>query len=369
MTEAAFSYCDDLGPRRILHIYEPSVGLNAILVVDNVAAGPSIGGVRMAPDVSLEECVRLARAMTLKNSAAGLPHGGGKAVIFGDPGMDAADKEQLLRCFAAAIGRIDDYIAGPDMGTDETAMAWVKDEIGRSVGLPSEVGGIPLDEIGITGFGLHASADVAAEYAQLDLNGARLAVQGFGSVGKNAARYLAKDGAILVAAADSSGTVYNPDGLDVAALITLKDEGGHVTDLEAGRKFDRDAIVGVDCDIWIPAARPDVVNAQNVQQLKAKLIVQGANIGITEEAEAVLHQRGVVCIPDFVSNAGGVISAAVEYRGGTEGDAFNTVDEKIRSNTAEVLERGKSAGMLPRAAAVAMARERVLKAMDMRRWG
>jgi glutamate dehydrogenase (NAD(P)+) len=190
LTEETFRFCDDLGPARILHIYEPALDLRAILVVDNVAAGPAIGGVRMAADVSLEECVRLARAMTLKNAAAGLAHGGGKAVIFADPRVDPADKEQLVRAFARALGPIADFIVGPDMGTNETAMAWVKDEIGRCVGLPREVGGIPLDEIGATGFGLAACAEVAAPSARMELKGARVAVQGFGSVGRHAARFL-----------------------------------------------------------------------------------------------------------------------------------------------------------------------------------
>jgi glutamate dehydrogenase (NAD(P)+) len=369
MSEPGFRFTDDLGPKTILHCCQPSIGLKAILVVDNVAAGPAIGGVRMALDVTLEECFRLARAMTFKNAAAGLAHGGGKSVIFGDPAMDRGRKENLVRAFASAIGPIGDYIPGPDMGTDEAAMAWVNDEIGRSVGLPREVGGIPLDEIGATGFGLVSAAEVAREYAGIDLKGARVAVQGFGSVGKHAARFFADKGAILVAASDSRGTVHDPGGLDVEALLIVKEQGGHVAELPEGEKLVGDAIVGIDCDIWIPAARPDVIRADNAGDVKAKLIVQGANIGVTEEAEAILAERGVVCVPDFISNAGGVICAAVEYHGGTEAQAFRTIDEKIRANTAEVLDRAKGRGIPPRAAAVAMAGERVRKALGLRRWG
>ncbi|MDH4110617.1 MAG: Glu/Leu/Phe/Val dehydrogenase, partial [Gammaproteobacteria bacterium] len=121
MSDSVFRYCDDLGPRAIHHLYEPALGLRAIVVVDNVAAGASIGGVRMSPDVSLDECFRLARAMTFKNAAAGLPHGGGKSVIFADPAMDPADKERLIRAFAQSIRTLTDYIPGPDMGTNEQA--------------------------------------------------------------------------------------------------------------------------------------------------------------------------------------------------------------------------------------------------------
>ncbi len=143
MSEAMFRFSDEIGPAKILHVYEPAVGLKGIVVVDNVAAGPAIGGTRMAVDVSLDECFRLARAMTYKNAAASLPHGGAKSVIFGDPKTAPDKKQGIIRAFAAAIRTLHDYIPGPDMGTNETAMAWIRDETGRSVGLPREIGGIP----------------------------------------------------------------------------------------------------------------------------------------------------------------------------------------------------------------------------------
>ena len=132
--------------------------------------------------------------------------------------------------------------------------------------------------------------------------------------------------------------------------------------------MDRDAIVGVDCDIWIPAARPDVIRADNVDRVKARLIVQGANIPVTAEAEAVLHERGVLSVPDFIANAGGVICAAVEYAGGTETGAFKMIDDKVRANAAAVLSIARDKGKLPRAAALSLAEERVRRAMGYRRW-
>ena len=145
-----FDLADGLGPAKIIHVYEPSADLKAILVVDNIAKGPAIGGVRMAPDVSVEECFRLARAMTLKNAAAGLAYGGGKIVVYGDPRIPKWEKEHMIRALASSLRNVHEYIFAPDMGTDEECMAWVKDEIGRVVGLPREIGGIPLDEIGAT---------------------------------------------------------------------------------------------------------------------------------------------------------------------------------------------------------------------------
>lgn len=179
----------------------------------------------MAPDVSVEECFRLARAMTWKNAAAGLPHGGGKSVIFGDPRIPREQKEQIIRAFAEAIGNLSDFVPGPDMGTDELCMGWIKDEIGRAAGLPAAVGGIPLDEIGATGYGLAVCVDVARTFINLELKGVRVAVQGFGAVGKHAARFLAEKGAVLTGASDRRGTLVDPGGLDVEALIALKDDG------------------------------------------------------------------------------------------------------------------------------------------------
>jgi glutamate dehydrogenase (NAD(P)+) len=363
-----FRYADDLGPTKIIHVYEPSIRLKAILVVDNIARGPSIGGLRIAPDVSVEECFRLARAMTLKNAAADLPYGGGKSVLFGDPKMARSEKEVLIRGLARALRNVEEYIFGPDMGTDEECMAWVRDEIGRSVGLPREVGGIPLDEIGATGWGLVHSAEVAAEFCGIELRGARFAVQGFGAVGKHTARFLSEKGAIMVAAADSVGAIYNPDGLDVGELIGLKEGGRSVSDYRNGTPIERDGIIDVDCDIWIPAARPDVVNEGNVHRLKARLVIQGANIPITEGAERVLAEKGILCVPDFIANAGGVICAAMEYQGSTESIALTTIKDKLLRNTRVVLENAAKRGVLPRQAAVDLAVQRVRKAMGFRNY-
>jgi glutamate dehydrogenase/leucine dehydrogenase len=363
-----FRLADDLGPEKIIHIHNPTLGLKAVVAIDNVACGPSIGGVRMAPDVSTEEAFRLARAMTLKNAIAGLPHGGGKAVIFSDSKLPLDQKEHLIRGFADSIKDITDYIPGPDMGTDEQCMAWIKDEIGRAVGLPPEIGGIPLDDVGATGFGLSVCAEVAQEFCQVDLKGARVAVQGFGSVGKFVARFLAEKGALLVAAADSKGTLFDPNGIDVRRLIDIKNDDKSVLDYPEGEKLGREAVIDVECDIWIPAARPDVIHMDNVDRMKTKMILPGANIPITDEAEEVLHNKGVLVVPDFIANAGGVICAAVEYHGGTEALAFQTIKEKIKTNTILVLEEAAKAGVPPRQTATIFARRRVQNASHFRRW-
>ncbi|BCX18469.1 MAG: glutamate dehydrogenase [Geminicoccaceae bacterium] len=363
-----FGFEDALGPERIVHLWLAGLGLEAIVVVDNTALGPAIGGVRIAPDVTLEECFRLARAMTFKNAAAGLRHGGGKAVIRADPALPPAEKERLVRAFARAIGELVDYVPGPDMGTDERAMAWVRDEIGRAVGLPRELGGIPLDEIGATGRGLAVACEVACRHAGIPLEGARVAIQGFGAVGRHAALQLAERGARIVAVSDSKGTIVREDGLDLPRLLAHKVRGEPVSSFPEGRAADAEAIVAVPCEIWIPAARPDVIHEGNVSRLEARIVVSGANIPITGAAEAILHERGVLLVPDFVANAGGVICAAVEYAGGSERDALATIEETIRANTEAVLVRAREERIPTRRAAERLARERVERAMSFRRF-
>ncbi len=366
--EDMFALGDALGPLKVIHVHEAAAGLKAVLVVDNVAMGPSIGGIRMATDVTTEECARLARAMTFKNAAAGLPHGGGKIVIQGDPKMPRENKELLLRTMASALRNEESYIFAPDMGTDEECMAWIRDEVERVVALPREMGGIPLDEIGATGWGLSHAVDVALTYCDFPLEGARIVVQGFGAVGKNVSRFLTAKGAILVAVADSAGAIHNPNGLDVDALIALKEQGRPVTDYQDAQQLERDAVVDVACDIWIPAARPDVVNEENVHRLNTKLVVQGGNIPFTLGAEKILHEKGILCVPDFIANAGGVICAAMEYHGASESAALQSIEEKLRRNTEQVLKMAKKEQCLPREASQRLARERVEKAMSFRRF-
>jgi glutamate dehydrogenase/leucine dehydrogenase len=363
----AFTLIDDWGPEKVIYLHDPSTDLKAILVIDNVASGPAIGGCRMAVDVSLDECFRLARAMTLKNAAAALPHGGAKSVIFGDPKMPADEKESLVRSFAHAIKHIEDYIVGPDMGTDELCMAWCHDVIGRCVGMPRAIGGIPLDEIGATGHGLAEAVEVASEFCDLDLKGATFAIQGYGSVGIHTARFLASKGAVLVGAVDIHGGRVDPNGMDTDALLKIKSSGGKVLDYPGGREIGRDDIIDVECDIWVPAARPDVITMDNVDRLKTRIVAEGANIPASPEAEAALEARGILILPDFIANAGGVICGAVEYQGSGEYQALTTITEKITYNTRHILEARNAEGITSREAALRFAQSRVKRAMGYRK--
>jgi glutamate dehydrogenase/leucine dehydrogenase len=249
------------------------------------------------------------------------------------------------------------------MGTDETCMAWLRDEIGRAVGLPRVVGGIPLDEIGATGYGLARCAGVAATFCDLELAGATVAIEGFGNVGRPAAKFLQELGVRLVAASDSRGAVHDPSGIDPDELATVKRSTGSVAGYTRGERIGHADLFAVPCDILIPAARPDCIHAGNAADIKARLILQGANIPATPDAEAALHERGVLNVPDFIANAGGVICASVEYHGGSESSALEQIAEKIERNTAEVLQHSRETAAQPRQAATDLARARVVEAM------
>lgn len=356
-------FVDEWGPRKVIHLFEPAIPLRAIVVVDNIALGPAIGGVRLAPDVTTTEVFRLARTMTWKNAAAGLPHGGGKAGIRLDPDSPPELKERAMRAFARAIAALTEYIPGPDMGSDESAMAYIYDEIGRSVGRPKVTGGIPLDELGTTGYGLMVAAEVLAPFLNLDLAGARLAIQGFGNVGKAAARFLAEKGAVLVAASDTAGAIYHPDGIDIDRLTNIKEQGGKVVAYPEAERIPPETLFSLPCEILIPAARPDVITKANMAQIKARLVLQGANLPVSPEAERYLHDQGVWTIPDFIVNAGGVITCAVEYRHGSETEAFQTIAAKIRENVIALLRLIQQEQLYPRDAAFVLAQQRVREAM------
>ncbi len=352
---------DNIGPTKVIRLYSAKENLKAVVVVDNTALGPAIGGVRVSLTVDVPEVCRLARTMTLKNSIAGLSHGGAKAGIVVDPSNP--DMERTFRVFARMIRDLTDYIPGPDLGCAETAMAWIHDETGRAVGLPEEIGGLPLDRLGATGFGLTECAEVATKLAGFDLAGARLVIQGFGSVGKAAARFLTARGAILVAVADSRGAMHNPEGFDVEALIAATQSTGSITGAGQGSSIPPEALFSIDCEILIPAAVRDVITERNAADIKARLILEGANIPATVRAEELLHDRGVLVIPDFIANAGGVIMAAMEYDGRSAREAFEAIAERVRKNTKLIMEKAARERVIPRVAAEGIARERVLKAM------
>jgi glutamate dehydrogenase (NAD(P)+) len=361
-------FVDEWGPEKVIETYDPRVGMKGILVIDNTALGPGKGGIRMTPTVNVEEVFKLARVMTWKCALAELPFGGAKSGVIADPKkISKEEKLGLIRAFSNALKPVcpSMYVAAPDINTAEEEMAVFAEENGSMkacTGKPKEMGGIP-HELGSTGFGVFHSTLVALEHLGLSVEGITFAVEGFGNVGSFACKYLTERKAKLIAVSDSKGTLYNPDGIDFEKLFNVKRETGSVINYEPGEVLSNEKLFELPVDVLIPAAIPDVITEKNVDEVKAKLIVEGSNIPIPHEVEKILYEKGVLVVPDFVANAGGVISSYIEYIGGTPEDMFRLVEEKIKKNTRIVLERSKEKGTDPRSAALEVAQERVRKAM------
>ena len=362
---------DEFGPEKIIIVYDPKTGMKGVSVLDNTALGPAKGGIRMESDVTIKEVSRLARAMTWKCALADLPFGGGKSGIMADPTqMTKQKKMEIVKAFSRAVKPYvpSQYIAAPDMNMAEEEMrvfAEANGDKNACTGKPADMGGIP-HELGSTGFGVYHATLVAIEHAGIDVRKTTVAVEGFGNVGIFTAEFLAKKGAKIVAVSDSKGCIYNKNGLDIEKLKKIKQDTGAVRNYKPGEVMANEKLFELPVDILIPGARPDVITKENVNKIRAKIIVEAANIPTTAELEAELHKRGVLVVPDFVANAGGVISSYVEYIGGTPEKMFKIVEEKIVKNTKLVLERSTKKKITPRQAAEEIAKERVENAMKKR---
>ena len=332
---------DPLGPEYIIKVYNAPKDIWGYCVIDNTRRGPGKGGIRMTPTVTEEEVCRLARAMTLKNSLADIPFGGAKSGICCDPKrMTPKEKKEVIQWFARALKPllISKYIAGPDVNTTEKEMQhFVEAAKNRkaATGKPKKLKGLP-HELGSTGYGVAIAAREALRYKGIDINGATVAIEGFGNVGTFAFKFLSSWGATIVAVSDSRGTIYNEKGLKYGDLMKIKRSSGSVVNAQ-GTKMGGNDIFELDVDVLIPAALPDVIGEQNVDRVKAKIVVEGANIPMREEYEYRLSKRGVLVIPDFVANAGGVISSYAEHKGINEKKMFALVDEKLSKSMARLL--------------------------------
>ena len=291
----------------------------------NITLGPAKGGIRYHPGVTLDEVTALAAWMTWKCAVAQLPFGGGKGGVTCDPTrMSRRELEALTRRYTAeiidAIGP-DKDVPAPDVNTNEQIMAWFSDTYSMHVGhtstavvtgKPIEMGG-SLGRREATGRGVMIVARESAKHLGFSLKGARVALQGFGNVGGIAADLLADQGAVIVGVTDWKGGVYNAKGLDTKALLAHVEQHKTVAGFAGGEPLDSATLFGLDVDILIPAALEKQITEENVEQIKAKLIVEGANGPTTPEAHARLHQRGIFVVPDILANAGGVTTSYFEW--------------------------------------------------------
>jgi glutamate dehydrogenase (NAD(P)+) len=294
-------------------------------VQHNLSRGPGKGGVRFHPDVTLEEVMALAAWMSIKNAAVNLPYGGAKGGVRVDPKkLSHKELEKLTRRYTSEIGIIigpQQDIPAPDVNTNAQIMAWMMDTYSMNVGAtatgvvtgkPIHLGG-SLGRVKATGRGVFVTGREAARRINLDLNGARVAVQGFGNVGGAAAELFGQAGAKIVAAQDHTGTIVNPAGFDLAALVPHVRDSGGVAGFAGAEAAPDEAFWDQPCEILIPAALEGQITEARARRTPAKLVLEGANGPTLPGADDVLAERGILVVPDVICNAGGVTVSYFEW--------------------------------------------------------
>ncbi len=295
-------------------------------VQHNLSRGPGKGGVRFHPGVNLSEVMALSGWMTIKNAAVNLPYGGAKGGVRVDPALlSKGELERLTRRYTSELGSFigaERDIPAPDVGTNEQVMAWMMDtyavnhggmETGVVTGKPIAMGG-SLGRRDATGRGCFVVAREAMKRLGMQMTGARVAIQGFGNVGNAAARVFHDEGARIVAIQDVHGTLYQPAGIDPHALVKhLKVDGGDWGNFPGAELIDPEALWSVDCEVLLPAALERQITKDNAAQVRARLVVEGANGPTTPEAEDILHAQGCTVLPDVLANAGGVTVSYFEW--------------------------------------------------------
>jgi glutamate dehydrogenase (NAD(P)+) len=294
-------------------------------VQHNLSRGPGKGGVRFHQDVTLSEVMALSAWMSIKNAAVNVPYGGAKGGIRVDPRkLSTAELERLTRRYTSEIGLLigpSKDIPAPDVNTNGQIMAWMMDtysmntgstSTGVVTGKPVDLGG-SLGRVEATGRGVFTVGVEAAKLIGLPIDGARVAVQGFGNVGGTAGKLFADAGAKIVAVQDHTGSIYNAHGIDVAALQAHVRSQGGVGGFAGAESTAADAFWTVDCDILIPAALEGQIHKDNATRIKAKMVIEGANGPTTPEADDILHDKGVLVLPDVIANAGGVTVSYFEW--------------------------------------------------------
>jgi glutamate dehydrogenase (NAD(P)+) len=319
-------------------------------VQHNLARGPAKGGLRYHSMVDLDEVRALAMWMTWKCALAGLPYGGAKGGVQVDPRqLSAEELERLTRRFATEISVLigaDSDIPAPDVNTNAQTMAWIMDTISmhRGYSIPAAVTGKPLSiggsegRVDATGLGVAICAEQALLTIGGKLEGARVAIQGFGNVGESAARSFAAMGARVVAVSDVSGGLYAQDGLDVEALIRHK-VNGKLLEAYEGRAehISNDQLLALECDVLSPCALENALTAENAEAVRTRLVVEGANGPTTPEADAILARKGILVVPDILCNCGGVVVSYFEWI--QDRDGFFWSVEEVNARLRRLLER------------------------------
>jgi glutamate dehydrogenase (NAD(P)+) len=341
--------------------------MRAVLVIDHAQFHNGGGGVRMLPDISLGEMVLLARAMSYKFAWLDLNASGAKAGIWFDAARQ--DKQAVLRAFgqaAAPLLQSRAYLCGVDMGTSFEDLEVIREAAGLEPDVDSlankRLHGLTMEEL-VTGFGVIKSARRAAGVVGLNLDECTLAIEGFGKVGAGCLREAMEEGLRVVAISTLAGTRYDKRGLDARRMFELREECGDeaVVRYPGGELLPKEALYLLPVDVLIPGSRTHTITADVARTIAARLIVPAANVPLTPEADAIVYQRGVTVVPDFVANAGGVLLAVVATMGGGEKEAFAITEQRIVTNTERALTEARARGVSPPQAATAIARDWLTK--------
>ena len=313
-------------------------------VTHNIARGPSKGGIRYHPDVTLDEVKALSMWMTWKCALMNIPFGGAKGGIACDPKkLSEGELQKLTRRYTSEIineiGPEKD-IPAPDVGTDGRVMAWIFDTysmnkghsvLGVVTGKPLNIGG-SLGRLEATARGALYTMREAIRKQELPIAGLRIAIQGFGNVGSFLARFLHDDGAKVIAVSDSRGGVHNPEGIDIALALAHKQETGSLVGLKGTEEISNEDLILLDCDVLAPCALEQVITGENADKVRAKIVVEGANGPTTPTADEILEDRGVLVLPDVLANAGGVVVSYFEWVQGLQEYFWKEAEVNARLN-------------------------------------
>jgi len=350
----------------------------------NDARGPTKGGIRFHPDVSLDEVKALSAWMTWKCAVVDIPFGGAKGGIICNPKeMSKGEVERLSRGFIQAISDFigpEKDIPAPDVYTNPQIMAWMMDEFSKIKGynVPGVITGKPVELFGskgrekATGFGVYFVANEMIKYKRQKMRGMKIAIQGFGNLGHFAAEKFDEAGAILIAVSDSGGGIYSDKGIDYKKVMEHKNKTGSVRGFPGSDEITNEKLLEIDCDILVPAALEGVINEKNADRIGAKIIVEGANGPTTPEADEILIKKGIDIVPDILANAGGVTVSYFEWVQNLqnyyweEGEVVQKMEAILKKSFNNIIKEKEKHKTDMRTASYILAIERVLSSMKYR---
>jgi glutamate dehydrogenase (NAD(P)+) len=353
-------------------------------VQHSIARGPAKGGIRYAPDVSLDEVRALAAWMTWKCAVTNLPFGGGKGGVICDPSLlSPSEIERITRRYTAElfdfIGPEKD-VPAPDMNTNEQTMAWIMDTYSMHArhtqtavvtGKPINLGG-SKGRAEATGRGCMIVTEQALRKLGLERSATRVVIQGFGNVGGMAARLMSRAGFKIICIVEYDGAVYNAKGLDITALARHRTETGSIREFDGGEMIDRTEAMFLETDVLLPAAKENVITSENAHRLRTKILCEGANGPTTHVADSILSEKGIFVIPDILANAGGVTVSYFEWVQDRQGYFWNEqmvndrLEEIMINSFQDVVAYAEKHGVNNRTAAYMLALDRVAYAIKLR---